>query len=70
MTFENAVKFPENVDCFLDICVWTSAVNFCQLWEECMWVAINVLKSGAKISDPTKGHQKQLNLFDINRRLA
>ena len=34
-----------------------------------MWAAVNVLKSGAKIFDPTKRHQKQLNLFDIIMKL-
>ena len=35
-----------------------------------MWAAVNVLKSGSKISDPTKRHHKQLNLFDINGKLT
>ena len=35
-----------------------------------MWLGVNVLKSGRKISDRTKKHQKQLNLFDINIKLA
>ena len=68
--FENAIKFPENIDGFEDNCLWNWAVNFCQLWEECMWPAVNVLKSGPKISDHIKRHQKQPNLFDINFKLA
>ena len=32
--------------------------------------AINVLKSGPNISDPTKTDDTQLNLFDINETLA
>ena len=35
-----------------------------------MWVAVNVLISGPKISDRTKRDQKQLNLLDINMELA
>ena len=29
-----------------------------------------MLKSAPKISDPTKRHEKQLNLFDVNGTLA
>ena len=29
-----------------------------------------MLENGPKISDPTKTHDTQLNLFDINGRLA
>ena len=35
-----------------------------------MWAAVNVLKSGRKISDRTKKNHKQLNLLDINIKLA
>ena len=41
-----------------------------QLWQECMSAAVNVLKSDPKISNHTKRHQKQLNLFDINMKFA
>ena len=68
--FENAIKLSENVDGFGDNCVWSWAVNFCQLWQECMWAAINVLKSGPKISECTNRHDKQLHFFDINITLA
>ena len=53
---QNAIKFPENVDGFEDKCVWKCCASFFQLWEERMWLAINVLKSGLKISDPIKRH--------------
>ena len=68
--FENAIKFSENVDAFEDNRAWSSAINFCQLWQEWIWAAVNVLKSGPKISDRTKRHHKQLNLFHINIKLA
>ena len=68
--FENAIKFPENVDCLGDNCVSRYAINFCQLWQECIWAAGNVLKSGPKISDRTKRHHKQLIFFDIKIELA
>ena len=35
-----------------------------------MQSAVNVLKSGPKISDSTKRHDRQLNLFDISGTLA
>ena len=31
---------------------------------------VNVLKIGPKISDPTNGHDTQLNFFDIKETLA
>ena len=34
------------------------------------WATVKLLKSGPKISDRTKGHHKQLNLFNINGKLA
>ena len=68
--FENALKFLENVDSFKDNFVWSEGFNFSQLWQECLWPAVNVLKSGPKISDCTKRHHKQLNLFDIHIELA
>ena len=68
--FENEIKFGDNIDGFEDNCVWTCCGTFCQLWVEDMWSTFNVLKSGPKISDPTKRHDTQLNLFDINGTLA
>ena len=68
--FENAIKLPKNVDGFQYNCVWTCCWSFCQLRQGYMWSAVNVLKSGPKISDPTKRHDNQLNLFDINGALA
>ena len=35
-----------------------------------MWSAVNVLKGGPNISDPTKRHDTELTLFDINGQLA
>ena len=67
--FENAIKNFENVDSLKHNCVWSSDVNFCQLWQECMWAGLNVLKSSPNISDRTKRHHKQLNLFDITTEL-
>ena len=64
--FKNAIKLEENVDGFEDNCVWSCDRSFCQLWQEHMWWAVNVLKSGPKISDLTKKNERQLNLFDIN----
>ena len=61
------LNWGENVDGFEDNCVWSESANFYQLWEECMWAAVNVLKSGPKISDGTKRHHNWLNLFDIKR---
>ena len=68
--FENALRFFENVDAFKGNCIWSKAINFCHLWQECMWAAVNVLKSDPKISNRTKRHQKQLNLFDVNMKFA
>ena len=68
--FENGIKLRENADGFEDNCVWTSCVSFCHLGQEYMWSAVNVSKSGPKISDPTKRHDRQLNFFYINGKLA
>ena len=68
--FQNSINFEENVDGFEDNCVWSYGTNFCQLWQECMWTAVKVLKTGPKISDCTKRCHKQLSLFDINGKLA
>ena len=68
--FKNAIKFPETFDCFEGNCVWTSCGSFCQLWLEQMWSLVNLLKSGPKISDPTKRQDRELNLSDINGTLG
>ena len=70
LDFQNAITLPENVAGFEDNCVWTCYGSFCQLWQEYMWWAVNVLKSRPQISDRTKRHDTQLNLFDINGTLA
>ena len=68
--FKKALKLPENVEGFADHCVWTCCGRFFQLWQEYMWSFVNVVKSCPKISDPIKGDDTQLNLFDINGTLA
>ena len=64
--FENAIKFAKTIDEIEDNCVWTCCSSFCQLWQEYIWSAVNVLNNRPKISDPTKRHDTQLNMFDIN----
>ena len=56
--FENAIKLRGNVDRFEHSCVWTCSDSFCQLSQEYMGSALNVLKSGPKISDPTNRHDR------------
>ena len=68
--FENATTVWENVEGSEDNCVWTCYWIFCQLLEEFMWSAVNLVKSGPKISDPTKRHDEELNSFNINWTLA
>ena len=68
--FENATEFEKNVEGFEDNCVWTCSWSSCQIWKEDMWSAVNVLKSSPKIWDSTKRHHTQLNLLDINEKLA
>ena len=70
VNFENAIKFAENVDGIEDNCVWTCSWSFCQLWQKYMWSAPNVLKISPKIWGPTKWHDTQLDMFDINGKLA
>ena len=70
LDFENLTKLPENVDAFQDNCVWTCCGSFSQLWQEYMWWSANMLKSGRKISHPTKKHATRLNFCDINGTLA
>ena len=70
LDFEKLVKLRENVDSFQDNCAWTCSGNFCQLWQKHMCWAVNVLKKCPNISDPTKRHERQLNFFDINEKLA
>ena len=54
---------------FDDNCVWACSVIFCELSQQYMWSAFDVVKSGPKLSQPTKRHDTQLNLFDINGKL-
>ena len=67
---KNAIKTLENVFGFEDKCVGPCCGNFFLLWQEYMWSAASALKDGPKISDTTKRHDTQLNLFDINGKLA
>ena len=68
--FKNAITLPEKIFTIEDICVWICRGNFCQLWQEYMWSAVNVLKDDPNISDLTKRHDTQLNLFDVNGKLV
>ena len=68
--FENAIKFAKTIDEIVDNCVWTCCGSFCQLWQEYIWSAVNLLKIRTKISRITKKHDTQLNIFDINGILA
>ena len=68
--FRKFNKLGENVDGFKDSFFWTCCGSFCQLRQEYMWWAVNVLKSGPKILDPTKRDDAKLNLFDINGTLV
>ena len=63
--FENTTKLGKNGDGFEDNCVWLFCGSFCQLWEEYMSSAVNVIKSGPRISDPTKRHNTQFISFYI-----
>ena len=67
--FENAIKMPGSVGGFRDNFVWNQAVNFCQLWQECMWALLNMLESSPETSDRTKRRHKQVNLLDITIEL-
>ena len=68
--FGNSIKHGVNVHGVEDNCVWTCARIYCQLWQNYMWWGVNLLKTGPKISDPTKRHDTQLNLCHINRTLV
>ena len=68
--FENAIKLPEDVDGFEDNGAWTCCGSFCQLRQEYTWSTVNGLRKCPKTSDPTKRHDTQLNLFDINEKLT
>ena len=69
-TFRKCKKIFRKIHGFEDNLVWSSGAIFSQLWQECMWAAVNVLKTGSKISDQTKRDHKYLDLLDINRKLA
>ena len=45
---------------------WTCWCTFSQLWQEYLWLAVNMLENGPDIWDPTRRHDTQLNFFDIN----
>ena len=67
---KNAIKLAKNVFRFEDNSSWPCCGNSSQLKEEYLWSAANMLQNGPKISDATKSHDTQLNLFDINGKLA
>ena len=67
---KNAIKICDNVNGFEDKCIRICCVNLSQLWQECMWWAVNVLKSSHKISDLTQGDVFELNLAEINRNVG
>ena len=68
--FQNGINVREDVDGFEDDSFWSCFAIFCQLWQQYMWSAVNVVESCFKISDTTKKHDAQLSLFDINGKLA
>ena len=68
--FENAIKLPEKFHSLEDNCLWTSCIILSKVWREYMWLAVNGLKSGPKIYDPTKSHDTKLNFFDNHWTLA
>ena len=64
------MKLAENVFGFEDKCGWTCGGKFSQLWQWYWWSTVNMFPNGPKISHPAKGHDTQLNLFDINANLS
>ena len=68
--FKKAIKLAENLFTFKDTRFLTCCRNFSQLWQEYSWSAVNMSKSGPRISDPTKRHDTQLNFFNINGKSA
>ena len=64
--FEKFKKILDNVFGLADNDVWTWCQNLSQLWQEYMWLAVNVLPNNPKISDLTKKDVFWLNLFQIN----
>ena len=70
LNFKNEIKLWKNIFGLKDNCGWTSSGNFSQIWEEYLWSAVNILENRPKISYPTKRHDTQLNVFDINGKLA
>ena len=67
---KNLVKSTENVFYFKNKCVGNCCINFCLLWQEYMWSAVDMLKDAPNISDWTKRHDTQITLFGINAKLA
>ena len=68
--FKDAINVSENVFGFEDNCVGTCCGSFSLLWQEYMWLAVNVLKDDPNISDPTKRHDAQIALFDSNGKFT
>ena len=63
------MKFSENL-IFLKIIAFEIKALFSVNYDKNELATVNVWRSGPKISYATKGHHKQLNLFDINVKLA
>ena len=70
VTFKNAIKLPNNVFGLEDNYGSTCCRNFSQLRQEYLWSAVNMLRNGPKIWDSNKSNDTQLNVFDINGKLA
>ena len=70
LDFKNAMKVWENVFGPENNVVGTCGENSSLLSQEYMSAPFNVLEDGPNISDPTKRHDTQPSLFDVNRKLV
>ena len=70
VNFINVIKIAKNIFGFEDNSGWICCTNFFQLWQEYLWSTVNMLQNRPMISDPTKSHDTQPNLFDINGKLS
>ena len=66
VNFKNAIKLAKNLIHCEENFGWTCWWTFSQLWQEYLWLAVNMLENGPDISDPTRRHDTQLNFLDIN----
>ena len=67
---KNAIKITENVFCFWHNCMLTSWWKISLLRQEYMLSTVNLLKHSPKISNLTKRDLSELDLSDINGKLA